>query len=92
MMTTAKGETLEIIDLPMPGRIDHEGQRLPASYANFYIGNDVVLLPVFRHANDARAQEIIQRVFPTRRVVPVDCVDLIWGLGAFHCVTQQEPI
>jgi agmatine deiminase len=90
-MTTAKGERLEIVDLPMPGRIEHDGQRLPASYANFYIGNEVVLLPVYRHANDDKAREILQKIFSTRKVIPVDCTDLIWGLGAFHCVTQQEP-
>lgn len=90
-MTTARDETLHIIDLPMPGRVEHQGQRLPASYANFYIGNQVVLLPVFQDPNDARALEILQQVFPTRQVVPIDCRDLIWGLGAFHCVTQQEP-
>jgi len=90
-MTNEKGEALRIIDLPMPGRVEHEGERLPASYANFYIGNDVVLLPVYRHANDRKAQEILQQCFPSRRVVPVDGTDLIWGLGSFHCVTQQQP-
>ena len=90
-MSNEKGEALRIIDLPMPGRVEHEGERLPASYANFYIGNDVVLLPVYRHANDRKAQEILQQCFPSRRVVPVDGTDLIWGLGSFHCVTQQQP-
>jgi agmatine deiminase len=90
-MANEKGEPLRIIDLPMPGRVEHEGERLPASYANFYIGNDVLLLPVYRHANDAKAQEILQRCFPSRRVVPIDGTDLIWGLGSFHCVTQQQP-
>ena len=91
-MTTAKGEPLTIIDLPMPGHIESEGQRLPASYANFYIGNEVVLLPVYRHpVNDEKARAILQKLFPTRRVLPIDATDLIWGLGSFHCVTQQQP-
>lgn len=90
-MTTARGESLRIIDLPMPGRIERNGQRLPASYANFYIGNACVLLPVYGHANDAVAIEVLRDAFASRRVVPVDCTELIWGLGAFHCVTQQQP-
>ncbi len=91
-MTTARGEPLQIIDLPMPGPVLYEGQRLPASYANFYIGNEVVLLPVYGHRNDERARAILQDCFPTRRVVPLDSLDLIWGLGSFHCVTQQQPV
>lgn len=90
-MTDAKGRPLEIIDLPMPGMVEHDGQRLPASYANFYIGNQVVLLPVYGHANDEKARATLQKLFPTRRVVPIHSIDLIWGLGAFHCVTQQQP-
>jgi agmatine deiminase len=80
-----------IVKLPMPGMVESQGQRLPASYANFYIGNRVVLVPTFRHPNDMRAVEILQREFPGRRVVGIDALDLIWGLGAFHCITQQEP-
>ena len=76
---------------PCRGRIHHEGQRLPASYANFYIANGVVIMPAFGHPNDARAQAILQKLFPTRRVVPGPALDLIWGLGAFHCITQQQP-
>jgi agmatine deiminase len=91
-MTTAKDEPLTVIDLPMPGRIEYEGQRLPASYANFYIGNKVVLLPVYRHpVNDEKARATLQKLFPTRRVVPIDGTELIWGLGSFHCITQQQP-
>ncbi len=83
---------LRIVELPMPGRVEHEGQRLPASYANFYIANGVVLLPTYRHKrNDRRAQQILQKLFRTRRVVPLDSTDLIWGLGSFHCLTQQQP-
>jgi agmatine deiminase len=88
---TIGGHPLEITTLPMPGRIDREDLRLPASYANFYIANASVLLPVFEDPNDAKAIEILQQAFPKRRVVPIDCRELIWGLGAFHCLTQQQP-
>jgi agmatine deiminase len=83
---------LRVIELPMPPPVIFQNERLPASYANFYIGNQVVLLPTFRHANDARAQAILQDCFPTRTIIPLDATDLIWGLGAFHCLTQQEPV
>ncbi|MBC8324481.1 MAG: agmatine deiminase family protein [Verrucomicrobia subdivision 3 bacterium] len=83
---------LRVIELPMPPAVIFQNQRLPASYANFYIGNQAVLLPTFRHANDARAQAILQECFPTRTVIPIDATDLVWGLGAFHCLTQQEPV
>ena len=85
------GKPLRVIKLPMPGPVYFDGQRLPASYANFYIANKSVLVPTYRHANDAKACEILQRCFPDRRVVGVDCVNLIWGLGSIHCVTQQQP-
>jgi len=65
--------------------------RLPASYANFYIANNVVLAPVFGHANDTRAVETLQSVFTDRRVVPINCEPLVWGMGTIHCVTQQQP-
>ncbi|HVF27902.1 MAG TPA: agmatine deiminase family protein, partial [Pyrinomonadaceae bacterium] len=83
----------ELIPLPMPGRVgDQDAERLPASYANFYIANSVVLLPVFGHPqNDRRAAEILQPLFPTRRVVPINCEPLVWGMGTIHCVTQQQP-
>lgn len=87
----AGGAPYRIVELPMPGVIEHDGQRLPASYANFYIANKLVLLPTFRHRNDQRALEILQREFPSRRVIGVDSTELIWGLGSFHCITQQEP-
>jgi agmatine deiminase len=88
----AGGRPLEIITLPMPGRIVREGQRLPASYANFYIANKCVLLPTFADTSDAEAIDVLQRAFPSRRVTPIDCRELIWGLGAFHCLTQQQPV
>ena len=89
--TRIGSEPLEIVELPMPARMEREELTLPASYANFYIANSCVLVPTFADANDARAVEIIQRAFPKRRVVPIDCRELIWGLGAFHCLTQQQP-
>jgi agmatine deiminase len=85
------GEPFEVLTLPMPARIDREGLRLPASYANYYVSNKSVLLPTFANPNDATAIGVMQSVFPTRRVVPIDCRELVWGLGAFHCLTQQQP-
>lgn len=85
------GRALRIHEIPLPAPLVHEGQRLPASYANFYIGNRVVLLPVFDDPNDARAIEVLQRCFPDRRVVALDCRRLVVGLGTFHCLTQQLP-
>jgi agmatine deiminase len=75
----------------MPRPIEYRGQRLPASYANFYIANRVVLVPTFNDPNDATALATLQRLFEDRRVAGVYCGDLIWGLGAIHCITQQQP-
>jgi agmatine deiminase len=86
-----KNEPLEIRELPMPSKIVRDGQRLPASYANFYIANTAVLLPVFAETNDAWAEAVLKEMFPERKIVPIDCRELIWGLGAFHCLTQQQP-
>ncbi|MDD5348734.1 MAG: agmatine deiminase family protein [Chthoniobacteraceae bacterium] len=91
-MDAEDGSPLEVHVLPMPGKLVREGQRLPASYANFYIANKVVLLPAFGDSADAWAASVLQTVFPTRKVVSIDCRDLIWGLGAFHCLTQQQPV
>jgi len=85
------GLPLEVVTLPMPAKIVREEQRLPASYANFYIANESILLPTFADPNDAVAETTLQKLFPTRQVVPIDCTELIWGLGAFHCLTQQQP-
>jgi len=82
---------IDIITLPMPKRIVREGQRLPASYANFYIANSCVLLPTFADPNDQIASSILQNLFADRRVIGIDCRELIWGLGTFHCLTQQQP-
>ena len=90
-MKDETGRPLRVVELPMPGRVEHDGQRLPASYANFYIANGIVLVPTYRDANDKRALEILQREFQDRRVIGVDSTELIWGLGSFHCISQQEP-
>jgi agmatine deiminase len=68
-----------------------EDQRLPASYANFYIANRLVLVPTYRHENDEKACAILREIFTDRKIIGIDCVDLIWGLGSIHCVTQQQP-
>jgi agmatine deiminase len=91
-MTDQDGKPLHIVTLPMPRPVFYESQRLPACYANFYIGNGVVLVPTFQDANDEKALAILQALFPDRRVVGITSIDLIWGLGSFHCVTQQQPI
>jgi agmatine deiminase len=90
-MTDLAGRPFEIVPIPMPPPVVYEGQWLPASYANFYIANKVVLLPTYDHPNDARASEILAKLFPGREVIGLCCRDLIWGLGAFHCLTQQIP-
>lgn len=90
-MTDLDGQLFEIIPLPMPEPVVHDGNRLPASYANFLITNGKVLVPTYRSRRDAAALEILSRLFPGREVVGIDCTDLVWGLGAIHCVTQQQP-
>jgi agmatine deiminase len=90
-MKNEAGNSLRVIELPMPGPVYFENQRLPASYANFYIANRSVLVPTYRHENDERACAILQDVFSDRKVIGIDCVELIWGLGSIHCVTQQQP-
>ena len=90
-MCTQDGDSLRVIELPMPEPVLDQGERLPASYANFYIGNRTVLMPAFGQSRDADAQAILQQCFPSRRVLPLDSTDLIRGLGSFHCLTQQEP-
>jgi agmatine deiminase len=80
-----------VVTLPMPRAIHQDGQRLPASYANFYIANELVLLPTYDPERDTEATDTLRALFPGRDVVGIDCTDLVWGLGAFHCVTQQWP-
>jgi agmatine deiminase len=91
-MRLYNGSPLRVLKLPMPSRIVRDGQRLPASYANFYVGNTVVLLPAYHDTNDAWAASVLKEAFPGRRIVPIDCRELVWGLGAFHCLTQQQPV
>jgi agmatine deiminase len=85
------GKSLGIVELPMPGPVIFEGRRLPASYANFYIANGIVLVPVFNDPNDRVALDILADLFPDREVVGIYSGDLIWGFGAMHCMTQQQP-
>ncbi|MGH9516054.1 MAG: agmatine deiminase family protein [Terriglobales bacterium] len=89
--TVEDGKPLAAIDLPMPAPVYFEGRRLPASYANFYIANRTVLVPVFNDPNDRVALDILADIFPDREVVGIYCGDLIWGFGAIHCMTQQQP-
>jgi len=91
-VTTADGERIDVVRLPMPAPVMLDGIRLPASYANFYIGNAAVLVPTFNDPADRRALGILAELFPTRKVVGIHAVDLVWGLGTLHCMTQQEPV
>jgi len=88
---TCDGQKLEVVEIPMPRSVVFEGRQLPASYANFYIGNGAVLVPVFNDPNDRIALNTLAELFPTREIVPIYSGDLIWGLGALHCMTQQQP-
>lgn len=90
-MRLLNGKALNIIELPMPDAVVYDDQRLPASYANFYIANKSVIVPTFRCAKDKIALQIIQTCFPDREVVGIDSTEIIWGLGSFHCLSQQEP-
>jgi agmatine deiminase len=88
---TADGQKLEIVEIPMPRPVVFEGRQLPASYANFYIANGAVLAPVFNDPNDRIALNTLAELFPAREIVPIYSGDLIWGFGALHCMTQQQP-
>ncbi len=90
-MRLLNDKQLNIVELPMPDPVIYDGQRLPASYANFYIANKSVIVPTFQCEKDEKALEIIQDCFPDREVVGIDSTDIIWGLGSFHCLSQQEP-
>ncbi len=89
--TDLDGRPLEVVPLPMPAPLTFRGQRLPASYANFYIANDRILVPTFNDPNDRRALNTLAELFPGREVVGIHAVDLVWGLGTLHCLTQQQP-
>jgi agmatine deiminase len=88
---TLDGRPFRIVELPMPAPVIFDGQRLPASYANFYIANGLVLAPTFNDPKDRIALDALASVFPKHEIVGIHCVDLIWGLGALHCMTQQQP-
>ena len=90
-LTDQENRPLKIVELPMPRPIVVEDQRLPASYANFYIANGIVVVPTYRDPNDAVALDRLRPLFPGREVIGLDSTDLVWGLGSFHCISQQEP-
>ena len=90
-MHLEKGASIEVIDLPMPAPLYFEGVRLPASYANFYFSNAAVLVPTFNDPKDRIALGMLTELFPDRPVIGIHAVDLVWGLGTIHCLTQQEP-
>ena len=90
-MTDVAGAKLEVVPLPMPRPLIFDGERLPASYANFYIANGMVIVPTFNDPSDRVALGVLAELFPGREVVGINCVDLVWGLGTLHCMTQQEP-
>ncbi|PYV93293.1 MAG: agmatine deiminase [Acidobacteria bacterium] len=91
-MSDQDGKPLEIVPLPMPNPVHFNGRRLPASYANFYIANKVVLVPTFNDSRDRVALSILAQLFPRREVIGIHSLDLVWGLGAMHCLTQQQPL
>lgn len=90
-MRLLNGKQLNVIELPMPEPVIYRGQRLPASYANFYIANKSVIVPTYQSKNDDKALETLSACFPDREVIGIDSTDIIWGLGSFHCLSQQEP-
>ncbi len=89
--TDQDGRPLHVVEIPLPRAVRFGGRRLPASYANFYIANGVVLVPVFNDPNDRIALSMLCELFPAREIVPIYSGDLIWGFGAMHCMTQQQP-
>jgi agmatine deiminase len=91
LMRLANGQPLNIVELPMPSPVETDGIRLPASYANFYIANDRVIVPTFSCKQDDKALRILENCFPKRQVIGVNARYVIWGLGSFHCMSQQEP-
>jgi len=91
-MRLQNGKQLDIAELPMPTPVIFEGQRLPASYANFYISNYAVIVPLSRCKEDDQAMSVVEECFPDRKVVGIDSVEIIWGFGSFHCLSQQEPL
>jgi agmatine deiminase len=91
-LRTPKGKKFKVVALPMPKPVSCDGQQMPASYANFLVINGAVLMPAFRQPKrDAEAAEILAGCFPGREIVPIDCLELVWGLGTLHCISQQQP-
>jgi agmatine deiminase len=90
-LSDAQGRPLEVIPIPMPRPLFYDEQRLPACYMNFYIANGVVIVPTFDDPNDKVALDTLGRLFPDREIIGIQSIDLVWGLGAFHCITQQQP-
>lgn len=91
-MRLLNGKQPNIVELPMPDEVIYEDQRLPASYANFYIANNSVIVPIFNCSKDDKALQIIGSCFPGREIIGIDSTEIIWGLGSFHCMSQQEPL
>ena len=90
-MKDDKGNKLNVIKLPMPGFVGDNERRWPASYCNFYIGNESVIVPIFWHENDKKALAILQELFPKRKVIGINSREMVYGFGSFHCLSQQEP-
>jgi agmatine deiminase len=90
-MRLLNGKQLNIVELPMPDYLEYDGQRLPCSYANFYICNKYVIVPIFNCKKDDKALQIISQCFRGRETIGIDSTEIIWGLGSFHCLSQQEP-
>ena len=86
------GKKFKIIKIPMPKAVYINNTKVPASYLNFYIANKIVLLPIFNDKNDKKVLSIFKNFFTTRKIIPINCSELIWGFGAIHCMTQQEPL
>jgi agmatine deiminase len=86
------GRPFDVVELPLPSPVVFDGRRLPASYCNFYVANGVVLVPTFNDPGDRKALSVLAEIFPEREVTGIHCGDLIWGLGALHCMTQQQPV
>jgi agmatine deiminase len=91
-LTDQAGRPFEIVEIPMPGPVHHDGQRLPATYVNFYFVNGALLVPTYcDRRNDRKAMAILQQHLPKHKIIGIDCIELIWGLGAIHCLSQQQP-
>jgi agmatine deiminase len=88
----ADGRPLNIVEIPMPDKMYYKDQRLPVSYANFYISNASVIVPTYQCPADQTAIDLLQQCFPDRKVTGLDSVEIIWGLGSWHCLSQQEPV